>query len=291
MLIFSFLAGVFLALIAARFFGQSFFLKNNKVTKKKMADNIIAPYYRKSSFVKPKDVIVNATSGATIKIPIIMYHYVENVKDVNDLIKKRLDTNPALFEEEIKTLKNAGYHTYFIKDIPAILEKKVSYATPAAVLTFDDGYQDFYTVVFPILKKYQIKATVYLITNFINRSGFLTDDQVKEIIKSNLVEIGSHTLNHLYLKYLPEAIARKQILESKKNLEERYKIQVDTFAYPYGAFSQKTIDLVKEAGYKAAVSVIPSVFQTQDKLFYLGRLRSGFFTPKTMLKEIEKFNR
>jgi len=141
------------------------------------------------------------------------------------------------------------------------------------------------------LKKYQMKATIYIIVDFIGRRGFMDDKEIKEVLDSGLVELGSHTLDHLYLKLTPESTARKQIFESKKILEEKFKVKVETFAYPYGAFSKKTVDLVKEAGYKAAVSVIPSMIQSKENLFYLSRVRPGIFTPKMMIRVIESYKK
>jgi peptidoglycan/xylan/chitin deacetylase (PgdA/CDA1 family) len=80
-----------------------------------------------------------ASFSATLKIPIIMYHYVDYIKDVEDLIKKRLYINPDLFEGQLKALKEASYKTYFVREIPDILEGKIEYSIRLAVLTFDDG--------------------------------------------------------------------------------------------------------------------------------------------------------
>lgn len=287
-LIFAFILVFVLAFVFFRFVKKE---KTKTINNVSNHLKIEAPYYEKKVFKLPKELENKASVSATLKIPIIMYHYVEYVKDVEDLVKKRLDINPDLFEGHLKALKEASYKTYFVKEIPDILDGKIEYSSHAAVLTFDDGYKDFYTVVFPLLKKYQMKATIYVVVNFIGRRGFMNDKEIKEVLDSGLVELGSHTLDHLYLKLTPESTARKQIFESKKILEEKFKVKVETFAYPYGAFSKKTVDLVKEAGYKAAVSVIPSMIQSKENLFYLSRVRPGIFTPKTMIRVIESYKK
>jgi len=257
----------------------------------KRGEEIIAPYYEKKSFTIPSELKVEKkVKEKKLKIPIIMYHYVEYITDINDLVKKRLDINPYTFEQELNSLKNNGWQTYFIKDIPDIISEKTKISSQSVVLTFDDGYEDFYSVVFPLLKKYQLKATIYLIYDFIGRKGFLTKQEVEEIVKSGLVEIGSHTLNHYYLKYLPTSTQRKQISESKKKIEDDFGIKVSTFAYPYGAFSQETINLVKEASYSAAVSVIRGAYQSKNNLFYLSRIRAGIFG-NNISQLLEKYNK
>lgn len=284
-----FTAGIICTLV---FFGSLYMIQKNQEKKKeKTESNIVAPYYDKKELKLPAGVKSEATISGTIKIPIIMYHYVEYVKDIGDLIRKRLDISPYLFEGHLKALDDAHYKTYFVKDIPDILNGNIHYSTRSAVLTFDDGYEDFYTVVFPLLKKYQVKATMYVIYDYIGRKGFMTESEIKEILASGLVELGSHTFDHLYLKLMPDSIARKQIIDSKKKFEDRFGIQVKTFAYPYGAFSSETINLVKEAGYVAAVSVIPGMQQSEENLFYLSRVRPGIFTPQTIVSVLEEYKK
>ncbi|MDO8609527.1 MAG: polysaccharide deacetylase family protein [bacterium] len=258
----------------------------------------IAPYYQSKEFKIPKDVITPvSTSSAEIKIlnqyrlPIIMYHYVEYVKDMNDTIRKRLDITPNLFEGHLQALHDANYKTYFAKDIYEILNGSVVQSSKSIVLTFDDGYEDFYTDVFPLLKKYQMKATLYVIYNFIDRKGFIKDAQIRELISSGLVEIGSHTFDHLYLKTVSNEVAIKQIIDSKKKFEERYGIEIKTFAYPFGAFNKDTIELVKKAGYTAALSVIPGIMQSKTNQFYLFRIRPSVFTPKTIVSVLENYKK
>ena len=136
-----------------------------------------------------------------------------------------------------------------------------------------------------------MRATIYVIYDYIGRSGFLNEKEIKELIDSGLVELGSHTLDHIYLKQAPDQYAERQIVESKKKFEERFGIQIRTFAYPYGAFNNNNIEAVKKAGYTAAVSVISGVMQDEGNIFYLSRIRPGLFTPQTMIRVIESLNK
>ena len=255
---------------------------------------IIAPYYDAQVFVRPSDskhhniAYTGLSVKGQIKIPIIMYHYVEYVKDIGDFIRKRLSINPYVFESQLATLNENHYTTYFVKDIPDILDGKINYSTRSAILTFDDGYEDFYTDVFPLLKKYQIKATVYIICDFIGRKGFLNPQEIKELAASDLVEIGDHTMDHFYLKQALLKTADEQIINCKKELEENYGITVKTFAYPYGAFAPETIELIRQLGFTAAVSVISGTEQSNQNLFYLSRIRAGQFSGTNMVNVLEK---
>ncbi len=264
---------------------------NNNRTNK---EGVIAPYYDKSAFSLPQDLekskeAASSTESAkpVVKLPIIMYHYIEYVKDQGDLIRKKLDITPANFEAQLKSLKEANYITYFVKDVPKLLVDKNMRSGKDVILTFDDGYEDFYTDALPILKKYQMKATIYIVNHFIDKKGYLNKSQIREIIDSGLVEIGSHTLDHAYLKKSPVSFAKKEIFESKKGIEDEFGITVETFAYPYGAFTKEVTEMVREASFSAAVSVIPGVFQSEDNLFFLFRIRPGMFVGSSTAKILD----
>jgi peptidoglycan/xylan/chitin deacetylase (PgdA/CDA1 family) len=273
------------------------FIQNNKLKqieeelrkKERQIASTAAPYYDPSVFQPPGDLIKK--TAEEIKIPIIMYHYVEYVQDPGDTIRKSLNVTPLVFEQQLYNLKTSGWENYFVKDIPDILTGKVNYSSQSAVLSFDDGYEDFYTNVFPLLKKYHIRATLYIVNHFIGRKGFLNAKQIKEMIASNLVEIGSHTLDHANIKYAEKSVVEHQIIESKKELEDQFGIEVKTFAYPFGGFNQQTIDIVKEASFSAAVSVIPGTLQSEENKYYLYRLRPGFFYGKDITKVLEKYQK
>ncbi len=112
-----------------------------------------------------------------------------------------MNVNPYVFEEQIKTLLAAGYTFVTAKDLGDILDGKMSLPQKPIVLTFDDGHWDLDTSVLPILKKYNIHVTAYIVPGFIGtNSDSLTPTQLQDIIKSGLVDVGAHTVHHAYLK-------------------------------------------------------------------------------------------
>lgn len=223
-----------------------------------------------------------------VKIPILLYHYVEYVRDKGDTIRQSLNIEPYILDEQVKTLKDDGYVFLTPSDIPDILGGKTTIPKKAVILTFDDGYRDFYTDVFPILKKYNARGVAYIVTNFIGRPNNLTMPQLEEIAQSNLIEIGAHTLNHAYLKGLPKERVESEIKGSRKELEEKLHISVVSFAYPYGAFDLQTIQAVKDAGFTTAVSTIPGDEINQEDKFFIYRIRPGKRTGKDLLSFLEQ---
>jgi len=224
-----------------------------------------------------KPIVTPAPLGS-LKLPIVMFHYVEYVQNSGDTLRMKLDTSPLVFDFELKALKDNNYQTYFVRDIPAILKSGNVPTQKSIVLTFDDGYEDFYQNVFPLLKKYQFKATIYIIANFIGRPGFMTESQIQELVNSGIIELGAHTLTHPSLKSIPIDVAKIQIFGSKQKLEELFHVPVTTFAYPGGSYNDVVVEFVKEASFSAALTTKPGVTLFADHLFELPRIRPGFLT-------------
>ncbi len=224
----------------------------------------------------------------TFRVPILMYHYVEYVKDKGDTIRISLNITPFTFEEEIKTLIGAGYTFMTNAELADVLDKKTTLPAKPILLTFDDGYRDFYTDVLPILKKYHVKATAYIIPGFLNKPNNLLDDQVKDIVQSGLVEIGAHTVHHVWLKGRSLKDVTDEVSLSKTMLEQQFHIAVVSFAYPYGAFDSQAVRVVKSVGFTSAVSTAPGIQESRANRFFLFRLRPGGRTGQALLDFLDK---
>lgn len=232
--------------------------------------------------------IENTKPTKQIYVPILLYHYVEYVKDPGDTIRKSLNIIPAVFDVEVKTLKDAGYTFLTPKDLADVLDDKKELPQKPVILSFDDGYRDFYTDVFPILRKYNAKAIVYIVPNFLNKPNNMDTWMLKEIVKSGLVEIGAHTMDHSYLAGLPKKRVEYEVAESKKYLEKTLGIQVVSFAYPYGAFDNQAIDIVKNAGFRTAVTTIHGNLVMDTNRYFIYRLRPGARVGESLIKFVEE---
>lgn len=217
----------------------------------------------------------NLTEITLYRIPILMYHYIEYVEDQNDKTRISLNILPSVFEEQVKTLKDAGFTFLRNEELGDILDGRKTLPKKPILLTFDDGYRDFYTYAYPILKKYNAAGTQYIITSFLNHPNHLTTDQVKEIATDNLVEIGSHTVSHDWLKEKSPEEVRFQITDSRRFLEQVTGRKIVSFAYPYGAFDLSATQVVGNSGYTTAVSTVPGINQSTENRYFLYRLRPG----------------
>ncbi len=231
---------------------------------------------------------VPATSSATFRVPILMYHYVEYVQDKRDRLRQLLDINPNIFEQQIQTLQQAGYTFMTAKELGEVIDGKMKLPNNPVLITFDDGHWDLDTVILPILKKYHVKATAYIIPGFLGGSDFMTPNQLRDVISSGLVDIGAHTVHHIALKGKLFPIVQFEVNQSKAILEQTYHLKVVSFAYPNGSFDQQAVNIVRDAGFTTAVSTIPGIAQSNLNRFFLYRIRPGYRTGQLLLNYLQQ---
>lgn len=243
-------------------------------TKKTMVNQLPESFKKK---------ITIASSSATYRVPILLYHYVEIVTDKKDKLRQDLTIVPAVFDEQVKTLADSGYTFMTAKELGEVLDGKTQMPSKPVLLTFDDGHWDMATDILPILKKYHAKATAYIVPGFTGGSDFMSESQVRTVSESGLVDIGAHTVHHISLKDRSYAVVKNEIDRSKTILQDTYHISVVSFAYPYGAFDEQSVQLVKAGGFTTAVSTVPGIEQNNANRFFLYRIRPGARTGKYLL--------
>jgi len=205
-------------------------------------------------------------------IPILMYHLVNSNASPDDKLTVSVD----IFERQMRFLKDHRYNVVSLEEAASLIRDKKKVPPKTIALTFDDGYKDNYTHAFPILKKYNLPATIFVIINEMDRpqNDRLSWDEIKTMRDSGIITFGSHTLTHPYLiKVDSEPELRRQIFDSKKILEEKLGIPVNAFSYPAGGFNSHVRQLVVEAGYKLAVASNPGKKFSNKDIFVLKRLR------------------
>lgn len=253
--------------------------KNNSINKV-VIDTIIPKIH-----ISPEPEEPKVTSK---KLPILIYHYVEINQDKRDTIRDSLNINPYVFEQQVLTLKNAGYKFIWPSEINEFLNDKSD--TKYVMITFDDGYGTFYSQTYPFIKKHNLKVTNYLIAHRLGFSNYMTKSQVHSILKDGLVELGSHTLNHPDLRSLSVIQLQKEISDSKIELEKEFGVSITSFCYPYGYYNSNTIPYVMRAGYTTAVTTREGTIFNSDNLFEIKRFRTGYLTGQALLNKIENNN-
>jgi peptidoglycan/xylan/chitin deacetylase (PgdA/CDA1 family) len=218
------------------------------------------------------------------KIPILMYHSISHSAQQKF---KQFCVSPLLFAEHMGYLWQHGFTTLTVTQfIQMRVQGKDRLPARPVILTFDDGYADFFTEALPVLQRFGFVATLYVATAFINgTSGWmqhqgegarlmLTWDQIIEISKCGM-EIGAHSHRHHQLDILPLAVARDEVVQCKEMLEDRLGQEVLSFSYPYGYHSATTQCLVRDAGYTSACAVKYEMNTQTPDPFSLARLMAS----------------
>lgn len=200
--------------------------------------------------------------------PIINYHHIAKVSPQNSYY-----VSPEIFDSQMKWLKDNHYTVISLDDLVAAAKEEQGLPQKPVVITFDDGLQDQFKKGYPILKKYGYTATFFVKLNNTNKGGLSWQDLKQLQSQGNI--IGSHSLNHDNMSHMSTEQLQKELIESKRILEDNLGKEIKYFSYPGGEFSQNTIDEVKKAGYVAAVTTKHNVYQeikNQDSLYTLPRL-------------------
>lgn len=204
-------------------------------------------------------------SIANQEIPILMYHYIRDYDNADDPTGVGLSISPTKFSQQLDQIVAAGYTSINFYDL-----QNNDLPGKPIILTFDDGYVDFYTNAYPELKKRNMTAVVYVIASK-NSAQYLTTDMIKELADNN-IEIGSHTISHKDLTKLTAEKAKEEIAESKSELEQVTKKTIISFCYPTGKYNVDTEKMVRGAGYLFATTTTSGIGHFSDT-YALSRYR------------------
>ena len=216
------------------------------------------------------------------RIPILMYHA---VREGSSDRRPYYETNvsPHVFASQIRQLRNEGFRAVSLEEALQALGDG-NCGKKLVVITFDDGYRDFYENAFPILSECQFTATVFLMTAFVDdRAGTfkgkqcLTWQQVRELHAQG-ISFGSHTVTHPQLKLLEMDRVEEELASSKKMVEDQLGIAIRSFSYPYAfpetshEFKRQLRDMLVKHGYENGVTTILGTANPRCDPFFLPRL-------------------
>jgi peptidoglycan/xylan/chitin deacetylase (PgdA/CDA1 family) len=229
--------------------------------------------------------LVNAglvSRGATL--PILMYHSISDRRESGISPYFGTTTSPGAFERHLNCLRDSGFRSVTIPEAVAALQDGHLRSEKLVAITFDDGFRDFYDVAFPILKRAQFTATMYLPARFIGDSRRSFKDrecmswrQVREL-RDKGIAFGSHTLSHPRLYELGWKEIETELANSKEEIESQLGERISDFAYPYAfpqhdrRFAVRFSALLKAQGYKTCVTTMIGRTRAGDDPLRLKRL-------------------
>jgi peptidoglycan/xylan/chitin deacetylase (PgdA/CDA1 family) len=214
-----------------------------------------------------------AVLGATVEIPVLMYHYIRINPDVHDKVGYNLSVTPQNFSAQMDYLVSKGYHPVSLDELGAALLHKNKLPDKPIVITLDDGYKDAYTAAYPILKAHNFKAVDFIIVGVLDTPMYLSWDNIKAMM--DVFTFGSHTMTHKAMTYLNNENLEKESVNSKSFLQDELGYPINWFAYPYGIVNNRVAQVVQKAGYIGAFGTNNGVYQSTDHMFTLPRIRIG----------------
>lgn len=200
--------------------------------------------------------------------------------------EERYAIPPEKFKRQMHYLKYKGYSPVRLGELYEYLVNKnggLPLPPKPVVITFDDGYSDNYENALPILKEFNFPATIFFVSGLVGKTnqwmkaeGFperllMGWREISELGK-NSITIASHTVNHQRLSYLNPEVAKNEIEDSKKFLEDKLGISINHFAYPYGDMNESIINMVRDSGYVTACSTRAGFNSRNVNLFELRRV-------------------
>jgi peptidoglycan/xylan/chitin deacetylase (PgdA/CDA1 family) len=195
-----------------------------------------------------------ATAEAAQKIPILLYHHLQDLSPKASPLLRAWTLSPGKLDSQVGWLVGHGFHTITMAQLVAHLKHRRPLPDKPIVLTFDDGWRDHYEVAFPILRKYKCVATFFIITDGVGHSAYMNWGQIRQMALAGM-DMEAHSLTHPKLTKIPPQEAYREIWQSKQSLESQLHRPVTIFAYPFGAYNDSIIGMVRHAGFEAAAAV------------------------------------
>lgn len=184
-----------------------------------------------------------------------------NLSDNDEL--RTYEITPKRLETLIQTYMQNGYEFVSMDTVYSYVMSESKCKNKFVAVTLDDGYEDNYSVAYPIFKKYKIPFCIYVAQAYILGKKSASDkfdfkmlsiEQLIELSNETLCTLGGHTFSHIRLNRLSNEEQYKEIIECKLWLENVIDKTVEHYAFPYGEYTQDTIDIMKQIGVKCSVA-------------------------------------
>lgn len=177
---------------------------------------------------------------------VLVYH---SISSPIEPLEADADISPERFERQLQWLARRR------RVAPLEETLRVAGRSHLVAITFDDGYRDNLTVALPLLEKFQLPMTLFVVAGFVGHTGYLSEDELREISRHPLITIGAHGLWHRHFNRLTADDARSELVESRRMLAGITGKTVDLLAWPYGECNEELERLSEECGYRASWSV------------------------------------
>lgn len=205
------------------------------------------------------------TSAAFRKIPVLLYHRIGYTAGPLTIVPERL-------EADLRLLRDFGYHTLTLEQFQSyVFNRTGDLPDNPLLITFDDGYLDNYQYAYPLLKKYGMTGTFFIITGLLWEQDRLRPEHIVEMAQAGM-SFGSHTVSHRQLGQLSGADVQDELNSSRSTMESVLAKPVQLLAYPQGSYNAQTIQAAREKGYIGAFTTAYGTCSRSADFFELKRI-------------------
>lgn len=243
---------------------------------------------KKIDFLANVDTPLYKKDEKNIKIPVLIYHCFRTPIPYEQDIYK-LFSSEENFEENVTTMLNDGYTFITLEDLYEYMQGNIGLPEKVAIITMDDGQVGCYTDAFPVLKKYNVPATIFIVNTLVGTEDYFSWDEAKEMYDTGLVKIHCHGYNHSPYNTASKETVVSDYTKSHQEIEEHMgEKQMKIMAYPAGESSSDTIKWLKEIGFEIQVQTRYGTVETTESLDLtnIGRIRAERATGKELLSKI-----
>jgi len=215
---------------------------------------------------------MNKNFGPCARIYTLMYHHIQSEEEAKKNNQTNLTVSPDFFEKQLQYLQDKKYNVISMENLKNFFDGVEKLPDKPVLITFDDGYKDNYDYMYPILKKFGYKATIFIPTGLLNNPGYLTWDDL--ILMKDLVYFGNHTWSHHSSGGTTEKLD-EEIGLADKQLNEHGFNNLNIFAYPFGKSSGNAETVLTKDKYILAFTTTHGNILCRGKNFDLPRIRVG----------------
>jgi peptidoglycan/xylan/chitin deacetylase (PgdA/CDA1 family) len=210
----------------------------------------------------------------TLRVPILMYHYVSVPPEGADKYRNDLSVTPEQFRQQMQYLSENGYNTIDLYDLSRAVTDKQELPPKSVIVTIDDGYRDNYENAFPILQEFGFEATFFLATDFIDRGlpGYMTWDMIREMAEAGM-RFEPHSKTHPDLTGQDREYVIYQILGSMETIDAQIGSRPRYFNYPSGRYDEQVLEILEELDFWGAVTTNGGAWHGFEDRYEWTRLR------------------
>jgi peptidoglycan/xylan/chitin deacetylase (PgdA/CDA1 family) len=240
-----------------------------------VSNNISVPTLTPSPSPTPKPLTfaeMNALYGPCVHLPVLMYHHIQSRDAATADKQTNLTVYTDIFQSQMQYLKSKNYNVITMSDLINFFDAGTPILAKSVIITFDDGYQDFYTDAYPILSGLGLSATMFVPTGLVQNPDYLTWDEISGMTSSVL--FANHTWSHKNVQ-VSTSTMETEISTADTQLNDHGLDNPKVFAYPFGLETSQAENYLNSLGYKVAFTTISGSTLCKKQRFDLPRIRIG----------------